>query len=81
MALTNSKLKKFKTSSVFAMREEKGRDKDEMTPPQPPLYDFKPDDPQSLSNELGHNKATSRRGKQATKNIEITLKPGKIRDS
>lgn len=50
-------------------------------PPQPPLYDFKPDDPQRLSNELSLHKQQEKGEKQATKNIEITLKPGKIRDS
>jgi len=81
LALTNSKLKKFKTSSLFVIREEKGRDKAE-NPPQPPLPVCLPDDPQGLLHKLGLHMQQVKGETQVTiKNIEITLKPGKIRDS
>ena len=62
------------------MCEEKGRDKDENSPT-PAMYVFKADDPQRLSNKLGLHMQQENGEKQATKNIQITIKPGKIRDS
>ena len=54
--------------------------KKKIPPPHFPFYAFKPEDPQRLSNAISLHKQQEKGEKQATKNIWITLKPGKIRD-
>lgn len=77
--LTSQALNERTKISTDELRKKAGIKK-KIPPPHLPFYAFKTEDPQRLSNAISLHKQQEKGEKQATKNIWITLEPGKIRD-